>query len=111
QPDILSKHSRQLPDGHRRFDIEVPFPYLDTDTVEIRIPPGYRVESMPDDRELNNDFGSYTAQFTVLDDTILYYRRLLHRSGRYPAADYVKLRSFYEVIYQADRSRIVLVKE
>ncbi|SEM42613.1 Transglutaminase-like superfamily protein [bacterium A37T11] len=111
QPNVLTKGYRRLPDEIRRFPIKVPFPYLDTDSVQIKLPAGYELEAMPENVALNSKFGSYDAQFKVSDNTITYYRRISHSEGGYPASDYASLRKFYDDIYKADRSRMVFVKK
>ncbi len=46
-----------------------------------------------------------------MPDKILYYRNMKQYSGRFPAKDYNDLVEFYDVIYKADRTKIVLVKK
>lgn len=110
-PNIMTRHSRKLPAAEeRKFDIDLTFEYIDADTVEISLPQGYAPEAMPKDVSLNTRFGKYECRTKLENDKLYYYRKLEHYSGRFPAADYTELVKFYEAIYKADRSKVVLVK-
>jgi hypothetical protein len=65
---------------------------------------------LPKDVSLINKFGKYISSLKLSGDTIIYYRLLEQKSGRYPAKEYNDLVKFYEQVYKADRSKIVLVK-
>lgn len=110
-PNIISRVHRKLKaDEARRNDILIGSPYTDADTAEIKIPPGYAAESLPQDVKLEGKFGKYYSSIKFSGDKILYYRTYEHYSGRFPAADYTDLVKFYEAVYKADRNRVVLVK-
>lgn len=111
-PNILTRSgNRPQADNKRKYDVNLSTPYIDIDSVTITIPAGYKAESVPKDVSLDAKFGSYTAKFKILADKITYYRRVQLAKGVYPAAAYNELVSFYQTIYQADMTKIVLVKE
>jgi hypothetical protein len=99
-----------LPDTARQYDYVVKDPYRDIDSVEIKIPTGYKTESVPKDISVQNKFGKYTSTIKVLDNKIVYYRHMEQNSGRFPAKEYNELVQFYQQISKADRSKVVLVK-
>jgi len=99
-----------LPDTARQYDYVVKDPYRDIDSVEIKIPAGYKTESVPKDISVQNKFGKYTSTIKILDDKIVYFRQMEQYSGRFAAKDYNDLVLFYQQISKADRSRVVLVK-
>lgn len=110
-PNILTKTHRKLPpDENRKFDIELTYEYTDIDTVEIKLPAGYEPEAIPQDIKLESRYGNYSSSVKVLHDRIIYFRSLEQFSGRFPAKEYNDLVKFYEQIYKADRSQVVLVK-
>ncbi|MBC7866078.1 MAG: hypothetical protein H7X88_00975, partial [Gloeobacteraceae cyanobacterium ES-bin-316] len=45
------------------------------------------------------------------DDKIIYYRLVEKYSGRYAAKEYNNLVKFYDQVFKAERSKLVLVKE
>jgi uncharacterized protein YdcH (DUF465 family) len=110
-PNILTKSGRKLtPDDTRKYDIVENLEYRDIDTVEIKIPAGYKLESLPKEISLTTKFGKYAAAVKVVDDKIIYYRLMEQYSGRFPAKEYNEMVKFYEQVYKADRAKVVFVK-
>ena len=77
----------------------------------ITVPAGYQAEAIPPALKLETKFGKYAATAELKGDKIYYYRNIEKYDGQFPASDYNDLAKFYEQIYKADRSRIVLVKK
>ena len=110
-PNIMSKStSRPEALDERKFDIELTTEGTSTDTVNIRIPSGYRLEALSQNVQLETKFGKYRSSIGLQDSTVTYYRHFEQYSGHYPAKDYVELTKFFDQVYKADRSRVVLVK-
>jgi hypothetical protein len=101
---------KPVADTARQYDYLIKTPYIDIDSAEIRIPPGYKPESIPKDISLLSKFGNYASSIIVTDSKITYYRLMEQYSGRFPAKEYNDLVNFYEQIYKSDRNKIVLVK-
>ncbi|MES2847502.1 MAG: DUF3857 domain-containing protein [Bacteroidota bacterium] len=99
-----------IEDTARKYDYVVKDAYRYIDSVEIKIPAGYKPESMPKDISLDTRFGKYSCSFKANADTIIYYRLMDQYSGRFPAKEYNDAVKFYAQVFKADRSKIVLVK-
>jgi Domain of Unknown Function with PDB structure (DUF3857) len=111
-PNVMTRHQRKLSaDSTRKYDLELGFEYRDTDTVQISLPEGYSAESLPKDAAIESKFGKYNAAVKLEGNKLFYYRTIEHTGGRFPATDYPELVKFYETIYKADRSKVVLVKK
>ncbi len=110
-PNIYNRSGTKLKDEERMHDIEFMFEYRDIDSVEIQIPKGFSPEALPHDTNVKSKFGNYSANFQLIGDRIVFFRKLERNSGRFPKSDYKELVSFYESIYKSDRSRMVLVKK
>lgn len=110
-PNLLNKSSVKLKDEDRTNDIDLVFEFKDVDSIEIAIPAGYVAESTPKDINLQSKFGNYSISFKVANDKVIMYRNFERLSGRFPKTDYKEFVKFYEDMYKADRSRIVLVKK
>jgi hypothetical protein len=111
QPNILSRSGDKFNDYQKRIcDIVLKAEYKDIDSVEITIPAGYKAESIPDSINLASEFGNYSSSLKVVPGEIIYYRKIERNSGRFPASDAKLLADFFEKIYKADRSKVVLVK-
>ena len=110
-PDLFDKSNRRLPaDSVRKYDFIVKEAFTDIDSITIKIPAGYRPEAMPPDIAIDCKFGKYSASVKINDDKIIYHRRWEESGNRFPASDYTDLVKFYERLYKADHTRIVLVK-
>ncbi len=110
-PNTMTRWSRKLSsDSSRKYDIELGYEYIDIDSVEIDLPAGYESEALPQPVQIVNKFGKYSCSVKITADKMFYYRKMEHYSGHFPASDYNELVKFYEAIYKADRSKVVLVK-
>jgi transglutaminase-like putative cysteine protease len=111
QPNILNRGGLQLPDEERTVDIEFSSEYRNIDTVEIALLPGYEVESLPAPVSLKTPFGSYLATVSLQQDKLVYIRQREQYAGRFPASRYKDVIAYYNAIYKADRTRVVLVRK
>ncbi len=111
-PNILSKGGQKLKaTGQRLLPVRVNMPYRDVDTVRITLPEGYKLESGGGNTRIESAFGSYTSYSEIRDNTLIYHRDYQRFSGEFPPAQYPEMAKFLEDVYQADRARIVLIKE
>jgi hypothetical protein len=111
-PNILSRSGTKLTeDKNRRLDVELKEEFHYIDTVQISIPPGYEMESKSTDLVLKGKYGKYLNWMVINGDKIIYYRDLEQFSGRFPAKEYADVVQFYNDMYDADHSSIVLVKK
>lgn len=110
-PNLLNKsHIKLSMEEERLYDICFTYPYKDIDTVLIELPKGYKIESLPQPVSLKTAFGTYTNQVRLQGNQLEYIRIREHFAGRYAAKEYTDMAKFYDAIYKADRSRVVLVK-
>ncbi len=110
-PNIFTRTHRKLKAAEKRtYDLVLDFEFKDVDTATIKIPAGYTPESIPADIKIESPFGKYTASVKLAGDKISYFRSYEHYSGRFPPTAYNDLVKFYESVYKADRSKVVLVK-
>jgi transglutaminase-like putative cysteine protease len=111
-PNILSRSSTKLTeDKNRRLDVELKAEYRYIDSVQIAIPAGYELETKSIDKVISSKYGNYNTKIMVTDGKIFCYRDFTQYSGRFPAKDYGNVVKFYNEMYDADHSKIVLVKK
>ena len=111
-PDLFDRSSYRLSaDSIRHYDFVDDEAFTDIDSVTLKIPAGYQPEAVPADVAIDSRFGKYSTSVKVMPDRIVYYRRYEESIGRFPPADYQELVKFYERLYKADHSRVVLVKK
>lgn len=111
-PNILNRGGRKMDvDTARKVDYVFYDEYRDRDDYEIRIPEGYQLEAAPPDVSIRTKFGNYTSTAKLDGNRIVYHREVERFAGRFPASSSEELAKFYNDIYKADRSRMVLVKK
>jgi hypothetical protein len=111
-PNLFDRSGRRLPqDSVRHYDFVEDRSFRDIDSITINIPAGYQPEAVPPDMHIDGKFGKFTTSVKVMPDKILFYRSWEESMGRFPPSDYDGLVKFYEQLYKADHSRIVLVKK
>ena len=81
------------------------------DSVTIEAPPNFKVDELPDPVQLTSAYGSYKATWKVEGNEILFEQSLEVKNTIAPAADYAKIRQFFEHVDEAQNSAVVLVKQ
>jgi hypothetical protein len=111
-PNILRGSSERLvPDSSRMHDFLVNRSYTHVDSIMINVPAGFRLESVPRDVSIDNEFGQYRRSVKWEANRLVYYRVNMQPKGRYAAAEYNELVKHFDQIYKADRGSVVFVKE
>jgi len=85
--------------------------YSDSDSISFSLPAGYQVESMPLPVHINDDFGTYRFEVTVMNHILHVYRNLQLNDVLLPSERYSDVLNFLKKVYDSDRSKVVLVKE
>ncbi|MEJ7609669.1 MAG: DUF3857 domain-containing protein [Ferruginibacter sp.] len=111
-PNFFNRSSSKLPvDEKRKQGIEFPLSFIDVDSLHISIPANYEPEAMPKTVNIKNEYGSYSISFTVKGNTIDVLRKNELNRGLFPKSKYPEIAEYFNSIYRADRSKIVLVKK
>lgn len=111
-PNILAHSVTKLDSSEKRnYDIVYHYSFMHADTVNIILPEGYSVESIPKNITSVNKFGRYACNYSLIGNKIQYTRMYERVLGRFPPSDYPKFVKFYNDMYKADRSQVVLVKK
>ncbi|RZJ27270.1 MAG: DUF3857 domain-containing protein, partial [Flavobacterium sp.] len=61
----------------RNNPFEISRGFLDEDEITITLPDGYTLEAKPDNVELKETYGTYKAEYTIIDKNHLKYKRSL----------------------------------
>lgn len=111
-PNILNRGGSRLEaDEKRKVEFVFDYEFRDEDRVEIEIPDGYELEIAPKSVSIKTSFGSYNANAKLEGKKIVYTRIHEQYGGRMPATAQPDIIKFYNDVYAADRSKIVLVKK
>lgn len=109
--NLLNK-SDYIPDKiHKRQNaVEIRFPYYDVDSVYLDLPKNYKVEFLPEEIELEKEFGKYKLSCKEMEGKVLFVRELLFEKGIFSKETYTDLREFYKEIRKRDPGKLILKK-
>ncbi len=109
QPNIFSQRESVPPSYRERVHpVHLSSSGLYTDTVRWDIPEAYDISFIPEEMEIDNDFGYFKAGYTVEDQVLVYSRQFYTRSGTFPPENYEDFIVFFRDIRNADRAQVVL---
>jgi hypothetical protein len=94
----------------RHSDVLVKMAWTDQTTSLFRIPPGYRIESMPEGKIVRSKFGDYSFSTSASGTEVTYNRKLTIQKGRYGPWEYEGFREFISSVSKADEVKLLLVK-
>ncbi len=73
------------------------------------IPESYKIESLPEGKNIKSAFGNYSYAVSVKDNNIIYSRMLIINQGRFKASDYKNFYDFCLSVSKADNVKAMLV--
>ena len=94
--------------AERTTDLLLPQPTEVRDEVEVTLPGGTAVVTLPEGREISSPFGTYVAKARQEGDTVHLVRSLSMHPRRVTAAEYGVFRQFCNDVDRARRENVVL---
>jgi transglutaminase-like putative cysteine protease len=95
--------------SHREEPIDLRFPFLEKDQVTLHLPAGFQVESVPTDARVDLPQNAvYLSVAKAAGQTITYERNLIMANILFAAAEYDKLKGFFDDVSNKDRAQAVL---
>lgn len=79
------------------------------DIVRIKLPEGFRIDELPADTKINNEFGEFSLTYQVSSDAITVQRRLAITSQLIPASQYDEVKKLFDTASTASQTSVVLV--
>ncbi len=93
----------------RKNKLHISTEFEDVDVVEITIPDGYGLNELPENKNVESDFGSYSITFKKLSENMIEYQRhIVIKKGTYPKEKYNDYRAFRRSIAKFDKTKIVI---
>lgn len=80
------------------------------DSISYNMPLGYKVDYIPVNVILNNEFGKFRYQLDVNNDKVIYKRYLEMNKGIVPLEKFNEFRRFINAVAKADREKVILIK-
>lgn len=82
-----------------------------SETVNVKLPAGFTVDEVPDPVKLETAFGTYVTSYEVKNNQLVFKRQLSQQATTIAAADYDKVRKFFESIRAAENAPVVLARQ
>lgn len=107
----INPFKRSLPANDKRsLDLIMRDAYTLTDTIEVQMPVGFSLESLPQEKHLESEFGRFDFQAARQDNVVHIVRHIEIQPVSVPAARYNEVRQFYQDVTKADGAQMVLLK-
>ncbi|HTV83510.1 MAG TPA: DUF3857 domain-containing protein [Acidobacteriaceae bacterium] len=111
RPRVLGSDGWSLIDKPRRYPISFPGVETLTDTFNLRIPPGYTVDDVPDPVNVDAGFATYRSEVKAEGAVLHYQRELVLKQVTLPPSDYAELMKLNAAITTDENSDAVLRKQ
>lgn len=109
--NLLNKRTYTLEkDTNRVSPIKLSYDYYDKDSAVFQLPDGYIVEYLPENINIENEFGFYNARFEFNDTAVYYTREIGMNEGIYQKELYEVIYNFYNDIVKYDKAKCVITK-
>jgi hypothetical protein len=94
----------------RHYPYEFPAPTLDSDSVEITLPEGFKVDELPDPAKASFPFGEYTSKTEAAGNVLKYTREYRMTTTLVPLDRIEQLRRLFSEIITDEKNMAVLKK-
>lgn len=100
-----------LKKNNRTRNIKIYNGYYDADTIELQIPEGYEIESVPANVQLETEFGTYELKLDINAGRILVNNQMFIKAGDWDVSLYPSFVEFLTKVTDFYSSKIVLRKK
>jgi hypothetical protein len=96
----------------REYPIDFAFPFKDKYMVNITIPEGYQVESLPKSASfaMANNYGSFNMSTSNTDSQIQVVVNFTINASIIPSEDYDTLKEFFKIVIDKQNEKVILKK-
>ena len=110
RPRVIGYDSQNIMETKeaRKYPVEFPGPWRNTDTFEIALPAGYEVDDLPPAVNADYSFASYHSKAEVSGKTLKYTRTFEIKELSVPVSKADELKMFYREIGNDERNTAVL---
>jgi len=95
----------------RKSEINIRWPYTQSDTITYTLPPNYIVDNIPKEKSITATYGEYQRVVTIDGNKLQYIRNFKLNKGIYPAEEYYDFFEFFENIANADGCKFSMVQK
>ncbi len=95
----------------RKLPVQIDFPTQKIDTIDITLPDGFYLSSMPKDKAVFSKYGSYYCEFRNSGQKVFVTRKFLLNSGNYLIEDYGDLYGFIKEITDSEETSVIVTSK
>lgn len=108
----LNQWSIYIPgEDSRTTSIRLPYRFSEVDSTIFILPEGFRIESLPENKQVENNFGRFTLSIKRDAGKVLLKRELVIFQREIDTEDYNSFRDFFTTVNKSDREQFVIVNE
>ncbi len=106
---FMARAHNPFSSSHREEPIDLHYPHLEKDQVNLHLPAGFQVESVPEKAHVSlAPMAGYAADAMADGQTITFTRSYIMAHILYEADEYDKLKGFFDDVSNKDRAEAVL---
>jgi hypothetical protein len=102
------KQKEAFTHAERKYPLYFPFTFSEMDTLQIKIPGGYAVESAPAIQQTRTDYASYQSVSKIEGQTLTSERILLFNAIYVKTDGYAQAKTFFSKVQESDEQQAVL---
>jgi hypothetical protein len=111
RPRVLDEKAGRFDSSKpRHYAYEFRAPFLDSDSVEITLPDGFKVDELPDPAKANFPFAQYTSKTEAAGNVLKYTREYKMMTTLVPVDHIDQLRRLFSEIMTDEKNMAVLKK-
>ena len=95
----------------RTVDISNDFKYINKCNVELEVPAGYKVESLPQKSGLENDKFGYSAEYSYANNKLILHQEFWVNTLSVTVAEFKEWNAFLEKLMSSYKSIVILQKK
>ena len=108
--ELIPLGSRSRSDKDRQSEVYLNYTTSFDFSTMIEVPTDYSVNSLPDNKVIKTDFGTYTISYEKQDNGLMFKRQLSYNNGTYPKEEYKDFVAFLKEIKDLEKRRVMLIK-
>lgn len=111
RPRVLGDKSEGEFERKRKYPVEFRHAGYHADTFTIKVPPGYKLDELPDPVTLSNDIVDYDSKVQLAGNVLTYKRSYRIKNVFIPLTRFEEMKSFYRQVATDERNSAVLRKD
>lgn len=111
RPRVLGKKSHNIAENKKRkYPVENSTTLSESDEIDIKLPPGYKVDELPEAANVTAPFAEYKSKIEAKDNVLYYNRSYTVKDLTVPVDQMSTLRTFMRGVAADERNTAVLKK-